>query len=431
MNADQGGAGDGGFDEIRILGLDAPDDDVEPGRSVFGGDAPGDDLPHWSAPPAGDATGGSTAGDDPWGGLDDGPRWSDDVPEDHESQQPVGDDLDAAAVFFDDGPLVTSSTPEFDPPLLPPDEPLPEFKATVTDEPAGTTVSAEPVAPGPDRSTAAGAAGGRDMTMAVVTGVGLGALALAAFKIGTDATVALVTILLVLAAAEFFMALRRAGYQPAALLGVVAVGALNLAAYWRFEAAVPLVLAITVLFSLFWYLTGVDRQAPLLNVSVTLFGVLYVGLLGSFAGLMLTDPNGIGMLLAAVLCTVGYDTGGLVVGRMFGRSPLTAFSPNKTTEGLIGGMAVSFGIAVLVVGRITPFGQDPGTLGSAFVLGVVVALAAPLGDLCESMVKRDLGLKDMGTILPGHGGLMDRFDALLFVLPATYYTARLMDLFTG
>ena len=431
MNADQGGAGDGGFDEIRILGLDAPDDDVEPGRSVFGGDAPGDDLPHWSAPPAGDATGGSMAGDDPWGGLDDGPRWSDDVPEDHESQQPVGDDLDAAAVFFDDGPLVTSSTPEFDPPLLPPDEPLPEFKATVTDEPAGTTVSAEPVAPGPDRSTAAGAAGGRDMTMAVVTGVGLGALALAAFKIGTDATVALVTILLVLAAAEFFMALRRAGYQPAALLGVVAVGALNLAAYWRFEAAVPLVLAITVLFSLFWYLTGVDRQAPLLNVSVTLFGVLYVGLLGSFAGLMLTDPNGIGMLLAAVLCTVGYDTGGLVVGRMFGRSPLTAFSPNKTTEGLIGGMAVSFGIAVLVVGRITPFGQDPGTLGSAFVLGVVVALAAPLGDLCESMVKRDLGLKDMGTILPGHGGLMDRFDALLFVLPATYYTARLMDLFTG
>ena len=431
MNADQGGTGDGGFDEIRILGLDAPDDDVEPGRSVFGGDAPGDDLPHWSAPPAGDATGGSMAGDGPWDGLDDGPRWSDDVPEDHESQQPVGDDLDAAAVFFDDGPLVTSSTAEFDPPLLPPDEPLPDLEATATDGNSGITGSAEPVASGPDRSTMAPAAGGRDMTMAVVTGVGLGALALAAFKIGTDATVALVTILLVLAAAEFFMALRRAGYQPAALLGVVAVGALNLAAYWRFEAAVPLVLAITVLFSLFWYLTGVDRQAPLLNVSVTLFGVLYVGLLGSFAGLMLTDPNGIGMLLAAVLCTVGYDTGGLVVGRMFGRSPLTAFSPNKTTEGLIGGMAVSFGIAVLVVGRITPFGQDPGTLGSAFVLGVVVALAAPLGDLCESMVKRDLGLKDMGAILPGHGGLMDRFDALLFVLPATYYTARLMDLFTG
>jgi len=436
VNVDQGGPGDGGFDEIRILGLDAPDDDVEPGRSVFGGDTPGDELPHWSTPPVGDVSGGSAGGDDPWGGLDDGPRWSDDVPDDHESQQPVGDDLDAAAVFFDDGPLVTSSTAEFDPPLLPPDEPLPDLGPQVDDgEPAGTApadpVPPGPVAPGPDRGAPVRAAGGRDMTMAVVTGLGLGALALAAFRIGTDAAVALVTILLVLAAAEFFMALRRAGYQPAALLGVVAVGALNLAAYWRFEAAVPLVLGLTVLFSLFWYLTGIDRQAPLLNVSVTLFGVLYVGLLGSFAGLMLTDPNGVGMLLAAVLCTVGYDTGGLVVGRMFGRSPLSAVNPNKTTEGLIGGMAVSFAMAVLVVGQITPFGQHPGDLGSAFVLGIVVALAAPLGDLCESMIKRDLGLKDMGTILPGHGGLMDRFDALLFVLPATYYTARLMNLFTG
>jgi len=233
----------------------------------------------------------------------------------------------------------------------------------------------------------------------------------------------------VMAAAEFFLAVRRSGYQPASLLGITAVAALNLGAYWRFEAAVPLILALTVLFTLFWYLTGVDRQAPMLNVSVTLFGVVYVGFLGSFIGLMLTDPNGIGMLLAAVLCTIGYDTGGLVVGGMIGRNPLSAVSPNKTMEGLIGGMIAAFAMAMLVVGRITPFGQDPGDLGSAFVLGLVVALAAPAGDLCESMIKRDLGIKDMGRILPGHGGLMDRFDALLFVLPATYYTARLMDLF--
>ena len=66
---------------------------------------------------------------------------------------------------------------------------------------------------------------------------------------------------------------------------------------------------------------------------------------------------------------------------------------------------------------------------SVAVLGIVAALAAPLGDLCESMIKRDLGIKDMGSVLPGHGGLLDRFDALLFVLPATYYTARMLDLF--
>jgi phosphatidate cytidylyltransferase len=269
------------------------------------------------------------------------------------------------------------------------------------------------------------------MPMAIITAVALGALALIAFKLGNDATLALATLVLTLGAAEFYLAVRRAGYQPASLLGIVAVAALSLGAYWRFEAAIPLVLGLTVLFSLLWYLTGVDRDAPMLNVSVTMFGVLYIGLLGSYAGLMLSDPNGVGMLLAAVLVTVGYDTGGLLVGKMVGRTPLAAVSPNKTMEGLIGGMGIAFAVAVLVVGRIAPMGQAPGDLGSAFVLGVVAALAAPLGDLCESMIKRDLGIKDMGTVLPGHGGFLDRFDALLFVLPATYYTARLLDLFTA
>ena len=98
-------------------------------------------------------------------------------------------------------------------------------------------------------------------------------------------------------------------------------------------------------------------------------------------------------------------------------------------EGLVGGMAISFLTGVIVVGQITPVGQDPGDLGTAFVLGLVGALAAPLGDLSESMLKRDLGIKDMGSVLPGHGGFLDRFDALLLVLPATYFTARLLNLF--
>ena len=106
MNEKQGRGQQGHeFEDIRILGLDSPDDDVEPGRSVFAGDSPGDDLPHWTEPPTGDVTGGGPVVDDPWAGLEGTPRWSDDVPEDHESQQPVGDHVEAAAVFFDDGPL--------------------------------------------------------------------------------------------------------------------------------------------------------------------------------------------------------------------------------------------------------------------------------------------------------------------------------------
>ena len=356
------------------------------------------------------------------------------MPADHESQQPVGmiDKSDAAALFFEDDPAGPGvGGMEFNPPLMPPENPQQSQAA-----PAVAT-AARPEAPARRRPAGGGGMGGggrsdaRDMPMAIVTAIALGALALIAFKLGTDATLALVTVVLTLAAAEFFLAVRRAGYQPASLLGIVAVAALSLAAYWRFEAAIPLVLGLTVLFSLLWYLTGIDRDAPMLNVSVTMFGVLYIGLLGSYAGLMLSDPNGVGMLLAAVLVTVGYDTGGLLVGRLVGRTPLAAVSPNKTMEGLIGGMGVAFAVAVLVVGRITPMGQAPGDLGSAFVLGVVAALAAPLGDLCESMIKRDLGIKDMGTVFPGHGGFLDRFDSLLFVLPATYYTARLLDLFAA
>ena len=416
--------GSGEYEEIRILGLDTPEDEIGPGRSVFADDPSEDLLPHWTEPPAG--AGGSTSGE-PWSELVEAPRCSDETPLDHESQQPVGDlDEAMAAMFFDDGPSGEAGfADEFNPPILPPDEP-PEAPAPPI---ATGSIRAPPIVgapPGLDQGR-----GGRDMSMAVITGVALGALALVAFKIGTNATLALTTVLLTLAASEFFLAIRRGGYQPATLLGMTAVAALNLGAYWRFEAAVPLVLALTVVFSLLWYLTGVDRNMPLANISMTFFGVLYIGLLGSFTGLMLTDPNGVGMVLAAVLVTAGYDIGGLVVGRIIGRTPLSAVSPNKTMEGLIGGMAVAFGVAVLIVGRITPFGQDPGDLGSAFVLGVVAALAAPLGDLCESMLKRDLGVKDMGSMLPGHGGLLDRFDALLFVLPATYFTARLLDLFTG
>jgi len=427
------GVGPGGqiFEEIRILGLETADDDVEPGRSVFDEQATAPDLPHWTEPPM--ASGGEPVDPGSWSGLDDAPRWADQVPLDHESQQPVGAlDEPAAALFFGDDPVGSGvGSIEFDPPLLPPDEPPPPLT-----EPAASAAPRvqERVVRGVGGGGGAGRGSGgdsRDMPLAIVTGVALGALALIAFKLGADATLALVTVVLGLAAAEFYLAVRRAGYQPASLLGITAVVALNLGAYWRFEAAIPLVLGLTVLFSLLWYLTGIDRDAPMLNVSVTLFGVLYIGLLGSFAGLMLTDANGVGMVLAAVLITIGYDTGGLIVGKMAGRTPLAAVSPNKTMEGLIGGMAVAFAVAVLVVGRIAPMGQAPGDLGSAFVLGVVVALAAPLGDLCESMIKRDLGIKDMGTILPGHGGFLDRFDALLFVLPATYYTARLLDLFTA
>lgn len=121
---------------------------------------------------------------------------------------------------------------------------------------------------------------------------------------------------------------------------------------------------------------------------------------------------------------VACDIGALAVGRLWGRHPLApSISPNKTWEGVIGGAVFAVLAGVVIVHFIHPW-----TLDKAVVLGVVVAVVAPLGDLCESLVKRQLGLKDMGRILPGHGGLLDRVDGLLFVLPATYYLVKAFHL---
>jgi phosphatidate cytidylyltransferase len=182
------------------------------------------------------------------------------------------------------------------------------------------------------------------------------------------------------------------------------------------------------MFSLLWFLVGATRQPATMNAAVTVFGVAYIGLLGSFASLILRIPDGRGdgrgILIGVIVAVVANDVGALVIGRQAGRAPLApTISPNKTIEGAIGGTVATVLVSVVVLGLI---GIEPWDTGSALALGLVVAVAAPLGDLCESMIKRDLGVKDMGAVLPGHGGLLDRFDALLFCLPATYYLARIL-----
>ncbi len=269
----------------------------------------------------------------------------------------------------------------------------------------------------------------RRIGAAIVTGAVLCALAIICFWVSPVLTLVLLCVLMVLAAGEFFGALRVVGYQPATLVGLVAAVGLPVAVYWRGADAYPLAIGLAVMAALCWHLVGVTSERPVPNVAVTLFGVGYVAVLGSFGALMLTYEKGTGLLFGAVVATVAYDIGAWVVGRLFGRTRLSKASPNKTVEGLIGGvvLAVVGSAVVLGVGRIDPWGENPGSVSHALVLGVVVAVAATLGDLCESMIKRDLGIKDMGTLLPGHGGVLDRFDGLLFAMPATWGLALLID----
>lgn len=256
----------------------------------------------------------------------------------------------------------------------------------------------------------------------VVTGLVAAAVAVVCFALGTVPTLILTTVIVGLAAAEFYEALRRAGYHPATLVGLLGCVAIVPIAYDQGKDAFPMMLFLVVAFSLLWYLFEVIRARPLLNVALTIMVFVYVGGFGAFAGLFLAADDGVGYILGIVLAVVAYDVVGWFVGSNMGRTPLMPrISPNKTVEGLLGGMAAAFVVSILVSNTVS--GWDQGSLLDGILLGLVIAVMAPLGDLVESMIKRDLGVKDLGTMLPGHGGIADRFDALLFVLPAAYYVA--------
>jgi phosphatidate cytidylyltransferase len=265
---------------------------------------------------------------------------------------------------------------------------------------------------------------GRDLPTAITVGLAVGVGALVIFRLGRPWAAGLVAVIAALAAAELYAALRVRGYSPATLLGIVATAGVVLATYWKGERAFLVVTVLTSAFSLLWYLIGVSTARATVNAGLTMFGYGYIGVLAAFGGLLLRHPDGIGMLLGLAICGVGYDVGGYAVGSAVGRRRLApSISPNKTWEGLAGGFAASVILGLFPVSVMAPWSVSHGVL-----LGAVIGVVAPFGDLCESLLKRDLGVKDLGGLLPGHGGILDRFDAILFVLPAVYYLVKVLEL---
>jgi phosphatidate cytidylyltransferase len=302
-------------------------------------------------------------------------------------------------------------------------EPVPEQSAPVHAGAAQAGRTPHPFDPPSDGGS------GRNMTLAITTGVAVAALAVLAWWGGPLPTVILSTAVVTLCAAEAYGTLRRSGRRPATLLGLLATAAVVVACYAKGPSAIPLMTVLLLGGTMLWYLIGVEPGSAVDGTSSTVFVFVWVGVLGAFAGLLLApaqfpDRHGVAFFAAAVIATVLDDVGALVVGRWFGRHPIAPnVSPKKTWEGLIGGSVVAIGGSALIIGHIHPW-----TTPKAALLGVVIAVVAPVGDLCESLIKRDLSLKDMGSVLPGHGGLLDRFDALLFALPATYFLVRLVHL---
>ncbi|MFM7044050.1 MAG: phosphatidate cytidylyltransferase, partial [Ilumatobacteraceae bacterium] len=269
---------------------------------------------------------------------------------------------------------------------------------------------------------------GRDMPTAVAVGVAIAAVFLAALKFSPWAVAVIIIVVLGLGAVEFLDRVADRGYLPAKAPGIVACVAAPVAVYHYGIDSLPLVvfLALTAMAVTFIGASSLESN-PMPNMAITALGVTWIGVLGSFGTGLLefgrtagATTIGTDTLCLLAIAVVANDVGALFVGSAVGRTPLRPWiSPNKSVEGFVGGTVLTLGAMFLV--NVSAISTTWNSLPELLLLGVVVALAAPLGDLTESMFKRNLDVKDFGTIIKGHGGILDRFDGFLFTLPAVYF----------
>ncbi len=274
------------------------------------------------------------------------------------------------------------------------------------------------------------------------TAIAVGALMAAAF-IGAIITkplfvLAVVVLVVGLAAVEFFEKVREKGYQPASVVGIVGAVGAPIAAYWVGPQALPLVMVFALIVGCVSFVGAPGLAAnPMPNMSITTLGITWIGVCGSFAALLLHAQNnlyggniGTDTLMLTAIGVVVNDVGALFVGSAAGKTPLRAWiSPNKSFEGLIGGAVLTV-IALIVVG-VADRSETWVSTKHLIMLALVIAVAAPLGDLTESMFKRNLDIKDFGTLIKGHGGVLDRFDGFLLTLPAVYYLTIVLQPWTA
>ena len=263
-------------------------------------------------------------------------------------------------------------------------------------------------------------------TKRVATAFAIGLPALFAIIFGELWLAALVSVVVFFASKEYSEVLSNKGFLPSQRVILLSSIIFGILAYFNKFNLVPLALTVSALLAFMWVLFR-GRQPYIANVATTLLGFVYCGWFplhllflrnmgGDFDGWIIPSPMGAGycvLILFAVLVT---DTFCYIVGCRWGKNKLApVISPNKTIEGSLGGtvmcMVFSLGIG-LAIGL--PWYH-------AMILGLLIAVFAQIGDLCESMIKRDAGVKDSSNVLPGHGGFLDRCDSYILTIPVVYY----------
>jgi phosphatidate cytidylyltransferase len=270
-----------------------------------------------------------------------------------------------------------------------------------------------------------GARAGRNLPVAIITALLLAGVLITTLVLSRPVFVAFLLGIVTLALLELLAVLRARATRPARPV-VLAMGALLVVgAYLEGPAALSFGLLVTILASFGWYLVDRGRTEVTRNVAATVFAVVYVPFMAAHLSLVVGRADHyVGAMIGYAALVVIYDTAAYATGATLGRRPIAPqVSPNKSWEGAIGAS-----VACLAAGAFLLPLWEPWTLASGLVLAGATCVVAPLGDLSESMLKRDLAVKDMGSILPGHGGVLDRVDALLFMAPVLYYVLAAFDL---
>ncbi|ADB76554.1 phosphatidate cytidylyltransferase [Geodermatophilus obscurus] len=288
-----------------------------------------------------------------------------------------------------------------------PAEPSPPEPGTSQLEvPTSTTESVGPdLVQGPTKKPGRA---GRDMVAAIGVGAGLGAVILSSLLVYRPAFLLVLLVAILVGVVELTRALQAGGVR-APLVPVLAGTVAMLALAWtRGASGLVVAFLLTVLAVLLWRL-GDGPDGYLRDASAGVLVALYVPLLAGFCVLLLVPDDGAARVLAFIATVVGNDVGGFAAGVLFGKHPMApSVSPKKSWEGMAGSV---LGCVLVATPIVTLALGGPWWGGVLF--GVALAVSATAGDLGESLIKRDLGIKDMGNLLPGHGGIMDRLDSLL------------------
>lgn len=273
---------------------------------------------------------------------------------------------------------------------------------------------------GPTPADAAKVEKPRSVALSVGIGLVLAAIVIGSLVIGPIAFFVFASLVLVLAQAELYTVLKATGRTPAILLGLVCGGVL-LVSTWQFGLqglAVAATLPVPAILA--WSLTVPSDEASSL-VTSTLLGIFYGPLLAGFAVLILRAENGSALMVTFIGQVAVFDSAAYLFGRKIGRTKMAPVtSPKKSWEGFAAATVTVSVLSAIVVPMLTDL-----SVIAAVALGLLMSIVGPLGDLAESLVKRDLGVKDMGTLLPGHGGLFDRVDAIIFSAPFAWSVMRL------